>query len=262
MKIAVIGCGVMGKAFAKHFARHHTVILCDRDRKVAETLAREIGAIFQEKPAAAIRQADVVLLAIKPKDLGSFAKEGASAFKKDKILISILTGASLKVLKGKFPKATVVRTMPNLALACGEGVIGLVEEKSYTKAFREKIESLFAGMGLLAWMSEEKIEPLIAISGSGIGFVLVIIEAMIDGGVHLGFSATDARAFVLKTLEGAVALMKESGKHPAELKLRISSPGGTTMAGLKVMEEQGVRAGILKTLIASYEKGLQMMKSL
>jgi pyrroline-5-carboxylate reductase len=115
-------------------------------------------------------------------------------------------------------------------------------------------------MGLYAWMAEGKLEALTAISGSGIGFVLVMIEAMIDGGVHLGFTATDAREYVLKTMEGAVALVRETGKHPAELKLNISSPGGTTIAGLKVMEEQGVRSGIIHTLIASYEKALNMMK--
>jgi pyrroline-5-carboxylate reductase len=262
MKIAVLGCGVMGSAFAKHFAKKHSVIICDRDETKAIAFAKEIGAVFQEKMDVAVKEADVVLLAVKPKDLLEIAKVTASSFSKAKILISILAGVPVSVLRKNFPAASIVRTMPNLALTCGQGVIGLAEDVHLSLEVKKIVDALLQGLGLCAWMPEEKLEALTAISGSGIGFVLVMIEAMIDGGVHLGFTAQDSREYVLKTMEGAVALMRESGKHPAELKLNISSPGGTTIAGLKVMEEQGVRSGIIHTLIASYEKALNMMKSL
>ena len=150
--------------------------------------------------------------------------------------------------------------MPNLALAYGQGVVGLAENSHSTPQVKKSVDALLEGIGLVAWMSEDKIEALTALSGSGIGFVLVMIEAMIDGGVHLGFTAQEAREFVLKTMEGAVALMRESGKHPAELKLNIASPGGTTIAGLKVLEEEGVRAGIVHAMVACHEKALSMMK--
>jgi pyrroline-5-carboxylate reductase len=262
MKVAVLGCGVMGMAFARHFAKKHPVILCDRDQAKTKAFAKEIGAVFQEKMDVAVREADVVLLAVKPKDLAEIAHATATAFAKEKILISILAGVPIAHLKKSFPSATIVRTMPNLALVSGQGVIGLAEDKHLTVPVKTTVDSLLEGVGLSAWMPEDKLEALTAISGSGIGFVLVMIEAMIDGGVHLGFTSQDAREFVLKTIEGTVALMRESGKHPAELKLNISSPGGTTIAGLKVMEEKGVRSGIIHTLIASYEKAIQMMKNL
>ncbi|MBS0604119.1 MAG: pyrroline-5-carboxylate reductase [Verrucomicrobia bacterium] len=260
MKIAVIGCGVMGSAFARHFAKKNTVILCDRDKEKTLSLAKEIGGSYEEKPDRAAMEAEVVLLAVKPKDLPSAAQELAPAFQNKKILISILAGTPVAVLKSHFPHALVLRTMPNLGMICGEGVIGLVDDPNMGADGKNTIDSLMEGVGLCLWMPENKVDAVTALSGSGIGFVLVMIEAMIDGGVHLGFTSIESREIVLKTMEGAVALMRESGKHPAELKLQISSPGGTTIAGLKVMEETGVRSGIIKTLVASYEKAVHMMK--
>lgn len=262
MKIAVIGCGVMGSAFAKHFAKKHTVILCDRDKQRTEALCRVIGGSYQEKPEVAVRDAEIVLLAVKPKDLKAVAQAMALAFTKEKILISILAGTSVATLKRYFSSAIVVRTMPNLGLTCGEGVIGLVDDGGLTSETRKSIDSLMEGLGLTLWMSESKVEAITALSGSGIGFNFVILEAMIDGGVHLGFTPKESREIVLKTMEGAIALLRESGKHPAELKLQVSSPGGTTIAGLNVMEETGVRSGILKTLAACHEKALNMRKDL
>lgn len=261
MKIGIIGCGVMGAAFAKHFIKKQTVILSDRDFSKAQKLSQEIGATAQEDVNKVVRGADVILLAIKPKDLSSLANLIALDLKKDKIIISILAGASLEILKKYFPNGSIVRSMPNLALAYGQGVVGLVEDGSLSKPIKQTIDAIFEGLGLVAWMSEEKIEALTALSGSGIGFFLVMIEAMIDGGVHLGFTAQESRKFVLKTIEGAVALMQESGKHPAELKLQIASPGGTTISGLKTLEEEGVRAGIVHALEACYQKALSMKKS-
>jgi pyrroline-5-carboxylate reductase len=261
MKIAILGSGVMGRAFAKHFAKQNSVTLCDRNQEQTRDFASQIGATYQENIPKAVKEADVILLAVKPKDLTELAKEIAPSFAEHQIVMSILAGVSLALLQSHFPKPSIVRSMPNLAILCGQGVMGLAGNRERSVEVRKTIDSLLDGMGLNVWMEEEKLEALTAISGSGIGFVLVMMEAMIDGGVHLGFSAQDAREFVLKTMEGAVALMRESGKHPAELKLQISSPGGTTIAGLKVMEEQGVRSGIMRTMIASYERALNMMKN-
>ncbi len=259
MKVAVIGCGVMGSAFAKHFAKNHSVLLHDHDKDKAKSLAKEIGAAVEVDLNKCVERADAILLAIKPKDLKLAAKAAAGSLTENKILISILAGTSLAALRKNFPSGVLIRSMPNLALVYGQGVIGLVENFQITPQVKKSVDALLEGIGLVAWMSEDKIDALTALSGSGIGFVLVMIEAMIDGGVHLGFTAQEAREFVLKTMEGAVALMRESGKHPAELKLNIASPGGTTIAGLKVLEEEGVRPGIVRAMVACHEKALNMM---
>ncbi len=261
MKIAVIGCGVMGTAFARHLAKKNAIILCDRDKEKAAALSKELNGSYFEKVAEAVETADYILLAVKPKDLDAIAREMNDAVG-NKILISILAGTPLDLLKHYFPRAIPVRTMPNMGLICGKGVVGLVDETGLSPDIKKGVDSLFEGIGLKLWMSETQIEAITALSGSGIGFIFVIIEAMIDGGVNLGFSSSEAREIVLTTMEGAIALMRATGKHPAELKLQISSPGGTTIAGLKVMEETGVRAGIIKTLTACYEKALNMRKEI
>lgn len=261
MYIAVIGCGVMGSAFARHFAKKHSVLLCDRDEERAGALAKEIGGVYHKSVSQAVKEADVVLLAVKPKDLSTIAAD-VSAFSKGKIVMSILAGTSVAALKPHFPTAIVVRAMPNLGMLCEQGVTGLVDDAELSAEAKKKVEAIMEGAGLNLWLSENKLEAITALSGSGIGFIFVIIEAMIDGGIYLGFTSAESREIVLKTLEGAVALMRETGKHPAELKQQISSPGGTTAAGLKTMEEAGVRSGIIKTLTASHEKALKMAKEL
>lgn len=258
MKIAVIGCGVMGTAFARHFARKHQVVLCDRDITWARTLSSELQCSCKESLADAVREADAVLLAIKPKDLAGAAQQIASEMGGGKLLISILAGTSLPVLKKHFPSASLLRIMPNLALTCGEGVIGIVDHPDLSESTRKQAESLVEGMGLLVWLPENKMEALTALAASGIGLVFMMIEAMVEGGIFMGFNARESKDLVLKTIEGAIALLKKTGQHPAELKLNISSPAGTTIAGLKEMEERGVRSGIINALAASYHRGVQM----
>ncbi len=262
MKITVVGCGVMGSAFAKHFAKEHTLILCDRHLEKRKALAAEIGGKAESQIRDAVANSEVILLSVKPKDLSALAEELKGVSLKGKIILSLLTGASVQLLKSQFPQAQVVRIMPNLGIAYKQGVTGIVEDSDLLESTKKSIDSLLKGLGLNLWMAENKIDSLIALSGSGIGFVLVMIESMLDGGVFLGFNAKDSREIVLETLKGAVALMEHSGKHPAELKLQISSPGGTTIAGLKKMEEAGVRSGILSTLNACYEKALNITTSM
>jgi pyrroline-5-carboxylate reductase len=259
MKIAVIGCGVMGSAFAKHFAREHSLLLCDVDRKRAALLSKEVGGEISERFHEAVQEAEVVLLAVKPKDLADVAKSTASSLSNRHLLISVLAGTPLSMLKKYYPEATILRIMPNLALTCAQGVIGLVGE-NLSQEMKSKGEYLLQGLGLLAWLSEDKIEALAALAASGPAFVFVLIEAMIESGICMGFTAKEAREFVIKMMEGAIALLRESGKHPAELKLEVASPAGMTIAGLREMETMRVRAGILNTFLAAYEKSFHLEK--
>jgi pyrroline-5-carboxylate reductase len=244
MKIAVIGCGVMGSSFARQFAKKgQELVLCDHDAVKGEALAKELGAKFFEAPKDAFKGADLVLLAIKPKDLEKI-KEGLEG----KIVLSILAGTSLSRLKEQFPKAKVVRAMPNLALTQGEAVIALTGEKL------AQIDQLLTGMGLIFWTQEEKIDAITALAGSGPAFVIAIIEAMIESGIELGLTAAESQQMVLQTILGAVALVKANPGHPGEVRWKIAAPGGTTIAGLAAFEESGIRAGIRKTILATYAK--------
>ena len=144
--------------------------------------------------------------------------------------------------------------MPNLALTCGSGVIGLTEDPALHESVKKSVGALLQGLGLVVWLPEAKIEALTPLAASGPAFVLVMIEAMIEAGIFMGFTAGEAQELVLKTIEGTVDLLRASGKHPAALKWDIASPAGTTIAGIKEMEERGVRAGIAAALMAAYRR--------
>lgn len=254
MKIAVIGCGVMGGAIAKHFAGRHSVFLYDQDKRKASHLAEAIRGVAATTLAEALQDSEAVLLAIKPKDLSGFAKEAEPFLSKGQLIMSILAGTSVDTLKKCFPHGVILRTMPNLALTCGKGIVGLVDDGSLADEKKRQIEELLNGLGLLTWLPENKIEALTALAASGPAFIYVILEAMIESGITMGFAPKESEEYASMMIEGAIALLRHTGKHPADIKWQIASPGGTTIAGLNEMEERGVRSGIIKTFLATYKR--------
>ncbi|NGX40077.1 MAG: Pyrroline-5-carboxylate reductase [Chlamydiae bacterium] len=257
MKVAIIGCGVMGSAFARQLAlKGHEMILCDRNSSKTEELAREINGEYIEAPSEAASQAEILLLAIKPKDLGGLAAEIGNV--KGKLLFSILTGVSLKDLTNTFPGATIVRAMPNLAITCKEGIIALVSDRALSEEMTAQVDSLLEGMGLVFWTIEEKIDAITALAGSGPAFVLVVIEAMVEAGIVMGLNAEEAMKLAGQTMLGSVGLLFAQEGHPGALKWQISSPGGTTIAGLKALEESGVRIGMMQAILAAHHKSQEM----
>lgn len=261
MKVTVVGCGIMGSALARHFAKSHKVTLINRNRKKAESLAEEIGATCALHIEDAIKGADALVIAVKPKDFALLAKTIAHFLSKETLVLSILAGTSLAILRKHLPSGSVFRVMPNLALTVGEGVIGIVEEPELTQIRKEEIELLLHGLGILYWISESKMDAFAALTASAPAFIYVMVEAMIESGVFTGFSAEESRELVIQTFIGAIALLKDSKQHAAELKLQISSPGGMTIAGLKEMEKAKVRSGIWNAVVAAYEKSISMSSS-
>jgi pyrroline-5-carboxylate reductase len=238
----------MGSALARHLASRCELILCDKNLDKAKTLAQELHCRALAL-AEAIGQAKVIILAIKPKDLHTFAK--SVQLSKDHLLISILGATPLQTLQDLFPKAEVVRALPNLPIQCGKGVVGFAAENEKHRPF---VETLFQEIGTLFWLSEGQLEALSALAGSGPAFVLLLIEAMMDSGVFLGFKPKVALELALQVIEGTAALLRATSMHPAELKLQVASPGGTTIAGLKVLEESGIRGELMNAFIATYLK--------
>lgn len=258
MKIAIIGCGVIGSALARHFADEHQVLLADHTYAKSLALAGELGAVAFENSLEAIKKAEMVVLAFKPKDLAAFANERGEAFKHGPMIVSVLAGTSVEMLHRLFPSSLIVRIMPNLPMICGEGVIGFVQTPQITPAYKKVIEQAFEGLGLLHWLSEDHLESLSAVAGSGPAFNFFVIQAMIDSAIMLGFSSHQAKEYVLKTIEGSVALLKATGKSPVELINQVASPGGTTRAGLKVLDEKNVHKIIKETYQATFDRAKEL----
>lgn len=258
MKIGIIGCGHMGGGIAKCLAGRHEVFLHGRDLKATETLAKEIKGISCKTAVDLVSHVELIILAVKPKDLNAVAHQISGKLSKKQILVSVLSGTTLQTLIKAFSGMNIIRMMPNLAVVHGEGVIGLSAVDKLDAKRREIITKLFLPLGLVRWFPESMMDAVTALTGSGPAFVLVMIETMVDVAIKMGFNAADGLELVLQMIQGTLCMLKENQKHPAELKWQIASPGGTTIAGLNELEASGLRNAIIKTFLATYERSREM----
>lgn len=257
MRIGVIGCGTMGSAFAQMLSKKHTLFLSSGNNEKIKIFAEKIGATIADS-ITVCQTADLLILCVKPKDIDELAKQICKSCS-GKIVISLLAGVRLATLQSLFPKAHLIRVMPNLPIICGEGILGIVEPLD--PMIRQQIVDLFDGMGLVYFLPETKMDAFTALCGSSPAFILLMMEAMMEGAVALGFALTDARQLILQAFKGAVALLEDTQTYPSELKMKIASPGGTTIAGLQEMELRGIRAGLIQTLFACYRKSCELAGS-
>lgn len=254
IRISIIGCGVMGSGLAKKLAEHHQVMLCDRSYEKAEALAKKLNVKCSHEIADAVGGADVILLCVKPQDLKEVSKQLFGKIRDHQVLVSILSGVTQKVLKLHFGDVSILRIMPNIACFYGDGVMGFVENKEMHQARKKELEEVFKPLGNIHWVEECQIDALTALAGSGPAFAFVIIESMVDAAVSLGLSASEGKEIAIQMFSGALRTLSETGKHPGELKWEVTSPAGCTIAGIKNMEDHGVRSGLINTFLATYDQ--------
>lgn len=258
MNFVIIGCGVIGSIFARHFSSSHRVILYDKNHERARDLSQELNQESSSSLHEIIKKADVILLAIKPSSLSAFGREIKGCSLEGKILISVLAGTPTSSLAQVFSDARIVRIMPNIAMKLNQGIIGIVEEPSFSREFKKQIEALFDKLGLLLWIHEEKMDAFTALAGSSPALFLLLVEAFTETGVYLGFSGADSQKIALQVLRGVTALLEKENTSPADLRLQIASPGGTTISGLLMAESLGLRHALQSSLVEIYKKSQKM----
>lgn len=248
MKIAIIGCGKIGSAIAKRLGGEHELFLFDHHEK-------KLKGTWSKSAKEAATKGDVIFLCVKPQDLERAAKEIADGVR-GKVLVSVLAGVDTVRLGNHFPGAEIVRIMPNIAIEVGKGAIGIAEVSN--EKTRGLIEKLMAPLGKMWWMQEKHINAFSALAGSGPAFIYLIMEALVDGGVLLGLERGVGLEMTRAMVEGAVATLEMSGKSLADLRGEVCSPGGTTIRGVKTLEDEGVRAGMINALIATWERAEEL----
>jgi pyrroline-5-carboxylate reductase len=262
--IGFLGAGQMARALAGGFCRAGLV----RAEQIAaydpaaEALQQLVdllpGARRLGSNAEVIAAADVVFLAVKPQTVAAVAQEIGGRFPAEKLLVSIAAGVSVARLAAGFGSERVVRVMPNTPSLVGRGAAGFALGPGAAPADGEMVGRLLGAVGTAFALEERLLDAVTGLSGSGPAFVYTMIEALSDGGVRVGLSRAVATALAAQTVLGAAEMVLATGEHPAVLKDRVASPGGTTIAGLQALENHGLRAALIAAVEAATRRSVEL----
>jgi pyrroline-5-carboxylate reductase len=259
MKVAVIGGGTMGGALVKSILRARLaakgdIVVSDVSRERRELLRKKYGVEVGGDNAAAVKGAEVVILAIKPNEMDG-VMEQLSVHLKSQLVISIAAGVSLDTICRRLKYGSVVRAMPNTPAQVARGMTVWTSSKELSAGKYDTARLILSSMGEeLHFKDERYLDMATAISGSGPAYVFLFIEALIDAGVHIGLPRDTAQKLVVETVAGSAEAMKKMAMHPAELKNMVTSPGGTTAEALHRLESGGLRSLVANAVTAAYEK--------
>lgn len=262
-QIAFIGGGAMAEALvrgilAKGLYPADAILLSDPLDRRRDYLASEFGVSTTAHNRDCL-EAPMVLLAVKPNNLEGALEGLAPYWPASCMLVSILAGKSLAEIDLLMPKGVpVVRVMPNTPALIGAGMAAFAANAATTPAQKELAIRLFEAVGEVVELPESYFDIVTGLSGSGPAYVFLIIEALIEAGVYQGLPRRIARQLVLQTVIGASRMVKETGMHPAELKEQVTSPGGTTAAGLQVMEAAAIRSILIQSVKAATQRSEAM----
>jgi len=262
MRIAFIGGGVMAQAIisgVKDAGLDASIIVGEPFEVRRESLKNDLGVEATANNKETVAGADIVVLAIKPQQLDAVADELKTVLKANQTLLSIMAGVKMHSIGLKFGHKKLIRVMPNTPVQIRKGISAWTVSDDVDQETIDFVASMLKAIGdELKFSDEKSIDIATALSGSGPGYVFVMIEAMADAGVELGLPVHVARHLASQTVLGSAALQRETGKHPAELRNMVTSPAGTTAAGLAALENGGFRATIAGAVRTAYERGEEL----
>ena len=210
---------------------------------------------------ATINSANVTVLAIKPQVLPGVMPDLKGKIKPEQLVISIVAGARIATIKKGLSHTAIVRSMPNTPAQIGEGITVWTATHEVTPAQKNQAEQILGVMGKHIYVPDEKyVDMATAVSGSGPAYLFYFVEAIIDAAVELGFSPEDAKLLTMQTVNGATRLLLQSGKEAGELRQAVTSPGGTTAAAIKILEEGGFKSLISKAIYTAHERAKELGK--
>lgn len=258
--LGVIGGGIMGEALLSRLIAQgtflpHSIVVSDPQVERLNYLEETYGVETSPSNAKVVSQAQVLLLAIKPQILSSVSEDLATVAKSfSPLMLSILAGVPLARLRLCFPRWTIVRAMPNTPATIGAGMTALAAGPEVTPEQWRQAREIFASVGSVVDVPEVWMDAVTAVSGSGPGYIALVVEALADGGVAVGLPRATAMELALQTIKGTAQLLQETKLHPGVLKDRVTSPGGTTIAGIAELEKAGLRAAIMAAVKAADQR--------
>ncbi len=253
----IAGCGAMGSALAQGMIKGGKLIpgsllLYDlRDENMIR-LCKELEANPATDLVDLCRNCQLMFLAIKPQDIPPVLLELKDHLKPSQVLVSIAAGITTGFLQNRLPEGSkVVRLMPNTPCLIGEGAIALSPGSAATREDVALVKELIEPLGITVEIPENLMEAVTGLSGSGPAYIFLILEALIDGGVEVGLSREVATALAVQTVIGAARMVQITGRHPAELKNAVTSPAGTTISALRILEEGAIRGKFMAAVAES-----------
>jgi len=259
MNVAIIGGGVMGEAILgaaieRGVFQANSVTVCELVERRRAQLNAEYGVAVTDS-ADCMGDADLVILSVKPQEMHSVH----GALRPDALLLTIMAGVRIGSIESEFRHSRIVRVMPNTPVAAKAGMSVWTATDSVDEEQRELTRGLLAAIGRELYVADEKkLDMATAVSGSGPGYVFLFIEAMIEGAVSIGLSRANAEEMVVQTVLGSAIYAQESGRSAAELRALVTSPAGTTAAGLLELERGALRASVIKCIRAAHERAIEL----
>ncbi len=259
---AIFGTGVMGRTLLSGLLRSgraagDLVITGRTPDRVAELGAEHGVRVLPNAEAAAA--ADTLVLCVKPQDMDALVEEIAGQVVSGNTVVSLAAGITTAHLEALLPDGTsVVRVMPNTPALVDQGMAGISPGRHCTEEHLAEAEALLRSCGKVVRLAEKHLDAVTAISGSGPAYIFYVVEAMIEAGVVLGLPRATSTELVVQTLYGAATMLRETREHPTVLREQVSSPGGTTVAALRQLDDHKVRAAFVTAMEAAAARSKQL----
>ncbi len=260
--IALLGVGKLGEALLSGLLRSGTpvgsMLAAERHADRAAEIAERYG-VATPTPEQAAAQADVVLLAVKPQDMRTLLTEVAAHLRPGALVVSMAAGITTGLVEELLPEGTaVVRVMTNTPVFVDEAMSAISPGSHASAEHLQLVEDLLTPVGKVVRVPESQQDAVTALSGSGPAYFFFLVEAMIDAGILLGLPRAVAAELIVQTAVGSARMLRESGEHPVLLREAVTSPGGTTIAAIRTMEDHGVRAAMLAAIEAARDRSREL----
>jgi pyrroline-5-carboxylate reductase len=260
--VALLGAGKMGEALLSGMLRAGrdpaSLVISERHPERSAELEQRYGVRVADGREAA-SAADTVLVAVKPQEMTALLEQVGSAVRPGTLIVSIAAGVSTATISSLLPAGVpVVRVMSNTPVFVDEAMSALAPGSAATEEHLARTEALLAGVGKVIRVPESQLDAVTALSGSGPAYFFYLVEAMVDAGILLGLPRAVAADLIVQTAVGAAVMLRDSGQRPVELREAVTSPGGTTIAAIRELENHGVRAALLAALEAARDRSREL----
>jgi pyrroline-5-carboxylate reductase len=263
-RIAILGAGRLGESIVRGILSSgwrdpaELAVTVRREERAAE-LREHYGVEAGTSNADAVQGAALVIVAVKPQDMGAALAEIADAVTTEQVILSVAAGITTTFIEGHLREgARVVRAMPNAPALVHEGIAGIAKGRSASDEDLSLAEEALGHLGAVVRVAERDLDAVTALSGSGPAYFALLAEAMIEAGLLLGLSREVSTRLVVQTMLGSALLLRDEGIHPVELRENVTSPGGTTTRAIRELERSGVRAAFLNAINAATERSREL----